>query len=53
VVIALTGVLLLFAGVMITKMGLWGTFRRLMPTPKDLLKTLDLWPDRSKDEPKR
>lgn len=53
VVIALTSVLLMFAGVMITKMGLWGTFRRLVPTPKDLLKTLDLWPERSKDEPKR
>ncbi len=54
VVIALTGVLLAFASVMITKMGLWGTFRRLVPTPKDLLRTLDLWPDRrSEDEGKR
>ena len=52
-VIALTGVLLMLAAVMITKMGLWGTFRRLMPTPKDVLKTLDLWPDRGKDEPTR
>lgn len=48
VVIGLTAAMLLLAVTMITKMGLWGTFRRLIPTPKDLLKRLELWPDRDR-----
>lgn len=45
VVVGLSVALILVAGTMITKMGLWGTFRRLLPTPKDLLRRIDLWPD--------
>lgn len=37
VVIGLTSALILVAAVAITKMGLWGTFRRVLPMPKDML----------------
>lgn len=37
IAIGLTTVLLAVGLVMITKMGLWGTFRRLLPTARDLL----------------
>ncbi len=51
VIIGLSAALILLAGAMITKMGLWGTFRRLLPTPKDLLRRIDLWTD--EESPKR